>query len=313
MEFMNVQFSKDEIPSTPMVSIGMPVYNGGRFIRKALDSILEQTYPYFEIIISDNASTDDTGAICQEYAARDQRIRYVRQDSNIGAWNNFRYVLDAAKYDRFIWAAADDWWAEDRLDKLVSALDEQDAIVVGSIRRYANGQLYAEYTPKAFARGEWFKFLMQEESKCEKTYYIYGLMWKRCACGAFRIDKGTSGYWGDAIYAYTMLWDGNLKSVEGAHLHVNAHAYSTGTIEARSYRYSWRRLFFAVHPWNYYARCWMNTPYPSRLALGIAIPIKHIVAQLHLWSRAFRRIILRRPYVYGAVENGSRIAREAGL
>ncbi|WNC86000.1 glycosyltransferase family 2 protein [Thermosynechococcus sp. QKsg1] len=89
------------------LSIGMPVYNGAKFIREALDSLLAQTFTDFELIISDNASTDETEAICREYAAKDKRIRYVRQAQNLGAAANFKYVLDEARGEYFMWAAAD--------------------------------------------------------------------------------------------------------------------------------------------------------------------------------------------------------------
>lgn len=100
------------VPPKPQVSIGMPVYNGAAYIREALDSLLAQTFKDFELIISDNASTDDTQAICEEYARRDPRIRYVRQGENKGVLANFQFVLDQAKGDYFMWAAADDRWNE---------------------------------------------------------------------------------------------------------------------------------------------------------------------------------------------------------
>ena len=95
---------------TPQVSIGMPVYNGEQFIREALDSLLAQTFTDFELIISDNASTDGTEAICREYATRDARIRYVRWAENRGGIANFMHVLDKAVGEYFMWAAHDDRW-----------------------------------------------------------------------------------------------------------------------------------------------------------------------------------------------------------
>jgi glycosyltransferase involved in cell wall biosynthesis len=92
----------------PRVTIGLPVYNGARYLADAIDSLLLQSFSDFELIISDNASTDETGAICQAYAARDARIRYVRQPENIGAIGNFAYVLDQAVGDFFMWATHDD-------------------------------------------------------------------------------------------------------------------------------------------------------------------------------------------------------------
>lgn len=104
---------------TPKVSIGMPVYNGELFIREALDSLLAQTFTDFELVISDNASTDGTEAICREYNRKDDRIRYVRQTENRGAVANFRYVLDEAVGEYFMWAAADDMWSPNWLEVLM--------------------------------------------------------------------------------------------------------------------------------------------------------------------------------------------------
>ena len=76
-----------------LVSIGLPVYNGEKFLKKRIDSILNQTYENFELIISDNASTDNTRKICESYTKQDSRIRYVCQQKNIGAIENFKFLL----------------------------------------------------------------------------------------------------------------------------------------------------------------------------------------------------------------------------
>src|SRR6266516_2285733 len=92
----------------PMVTIGMPVYNGDKFIREAVLSWLQQNFADFELIISDNASTDLTELICRDLSAKDTRIRYIRQSRNLGLCANFAFVLNAAAGDYFIWAAYDD-------------------------------------------------------------------------------------------------------------------------------------------------------------------------------------------------------------
>lgn len=96
----------------PKVSIGMPVYNGEHLLRQALDSLLGQTFTEFELIISDNASTDKTQIICEEYVVKDDRIRYVRQDRNQGAAENFQIVFNLSRGKYFMWAAHDDTWDE---------------------------------------------------------------------------------------------------------------------------------------------------------------------------------------------------------
>mgnify|MGYP000468081330 CR=1 FL=1 len=96
------------ISISPKVSIGMPVYNGEKYLRESLSSLLTQSFFDFELIISDNASTDNTSDICLEFSAKDHRIKYFRQTENIGAWRNFKYVLDEAQAEYFMWSAADD-------------------------------------------------------------------------------------------------------------------------------------------------------------------------------------------------------------
>lgn len=108
----------------PTVSIGMFVYNGDSCIRDAIESILNQTFRDFEFIISDNCSTDKTEEICREYANKDQRIRYVRQQKNIGATANCLFVLDEAVGEYFIWAAHDDIKSENFLEVNLKFLQE---------------------------------------------------------------------------------------------------------------------------------------------------------------------------------------------
>lgn len=117
---------KSMIPPSPEITIGMPVYNGEKYIREALDSLLGQTFRNFELIISDNASTDGTQAICQSYLNRDSRIRYVRQSENLGALNNFCFVLKEAQAQYFMWAACDDTWSTEWVDRLLKKVQGKE-------------------------------------------------------------------------------------------------------------------------------------------------------------------------------------------
>lgn len=116
------------------VSIGMPVFNGAKYIREALDSLLIQTFYDFELVISDNASTDDTQAICEMYALKDPRIRYLRASSNRGASQNFKLVLDQAKGEYFMWAAADDRWDHNWVENLYAHVKNTSQIAcIGTV------------------------------------------------------------------------------------------------------------------------------------------------------------------------------------
>ncbi len=114
----------------PRVSVGMPVYNADDFVREAIESHLAQHFGDFELIISDNASTDTTGDICRELAARDPRIRYVRAAQNHGAAWNFNHVLSLARGDYFKWSAADDVCAPGLLCACTAALDADPGAVL---------------------------------------------------------------------------------------------------------------------------------------------------------------------------------------
>lgn len=105
------------------VSIGLPVFNGNRFIKRALDSLLKQDYGKFELIISDNASTDTTLSICKEYAAGDKRISVYEQKQNIGSFANFNTVLRLARGEYFMWAADDDYWHPEFISSMVNELE----------------------------------------------------------------------------------------------------------------------------------------------------------------------------------------------
>lgn len=94
--------------SAPEISIGLPVYNGERYLALAVESVLNQKFTDFELIISDNASTDSTWSICCEYAARDDRIRLHRNPQNVGASKNFWLVYRDATSKYFMWMAHDD-------------------------------------------------------------------------------------------------------------------------------------------------------------------------------------------------------------
>jgi glycosyltransferase involved in cell wall biosynthesis len=103
----------------PLVTIGLPVYNGAEFIEQALASITQQTHGNWRLLVSDNASTDGTWDILERCASRDDRILLHRQETNIGATLNYRYLLDRAETEYFMWHAYDDWIAPNYLEELV--------------------------------------------------------------------------------------------------------------------------------------------------------------------------------------------------
>lgn len=114
----------------PLVSIGMPVYNEARWISQALEALLAQTFTGFELIISDNASTDETWEILQNYAARDARIILYRQLENIGAAENFEFVLQQTRGEYFMWAGGHDLWSANLLEVMIAEMENNLRIVL---------------------------------------------------------------------------------------------------------------------------------------------------------------------------------------
>jgi glycosyltransferase involved in cell wall biosynthesis len=118
------------VSTNPYVSIGLPVFNGEDFLEEAIDSILIQTFTNFELILCDNASTDSTPQICKEYAKKDSRIRYYRNQYNVGAPRNYNRTVKLSRGKYFKWAAADDLHAPEYLQKCVEILDNNPSIVL---------------------------------------------------------------------------------------------------------------------------------------------------------------------------------------
>lgn len=116
--------------SSPLISIGLPVYNGEKYIQEAVNSILSQSYENFELIISDNASSDNTENICREFCQKDERIRYSRHGYNIGAVPNFNSVLNLSRGKYFKWAAHDDVICPDYLARCVQILERRKEVVL---------------------------------------------------------------------------------------------------------------------------------------------------------------------------------------
>ncbi|HEX3966291.1 MAG TPA: glycosyltransferase family 2 protein [Trebonia sp.] len=116
--------------ATPRLSIGLPVRNGEPFVSQAIEALLGQSYTDFELIITDNASTDSTEEICRGYARDDERIRYYRHPANIGIGPNQNFSVHEARGELFKWASADDLYARTLIESCVAALDEYPDVVL---------------------------------------------------------------------------------------------------------------------------------------------------------------------------------------
>lgn len=164
----------------PPVSVGIPVFNGQRYVAKAIESVLAQTLSDFELIICDNASTDATEAICHDHAARDNRIRYHRNASNIGAAGNFcrAFALSTGRY--FRWLSADDYMAPTALERCFTVLEsDRNAVLACGKAAFVDGDGRVLGPYEAVQHLEYaspvdrFLAVMQQDPHC---HAVYGLI-----------------------------------------------------------------------------------------------------------------------------------------
>jgi glycosyltransferase involved in cell wall biosynthesis len=163
----------------PLVTIGMPTYNGARYLAQSLDSLLSQDYPNWDLVISDNCSTDGTEDIARAYAQRSDRIRYIRQGANLGYSANFNHALGLAGGTYFMWAADHDLWEPGLVSRCVAALEADPAAVLAypqSLLIDENGTVIEETDdqidlgqPSALDR---YKRLIWQLNNCNMIYGV---------------------------------------------------------------------------------------------------------------------------------------------
>jgi len=161
--------------SKPKVTIGLPVYNGENYLAPAIESVLKQTYGDFELFISDNASTDSTRDICLDFAARDPRVVYHRQDRNIGAALNHNFCGRRATGKYFKFAAHDDLLEPEYLARCVAPLEEHpDAVLCQSRTRIVGdeGEGIAVHYPglESSSAAERFGVVILKPHWCVEVY-----------------------------------------------------------------------------------------------------------------------------------------------
>lgn len=249
----------------PQVSVGMPIYNNPRHLEQAIDSLLAQTFTDFELLISDNASTNPRiREICEGYAARDPRVQYFRQPSNIGMFENFDYVFTHTRAPFFMWASDDDVWEPPFMARGMAALaadpkksawfcqfdyvDEKDKV----LETY---QPIGDFVARQSKRETLMKFLMH------KTHEIgvlpYALFRRESVVEPSRVmyeNRDVEGADHLFVYAYLCRYDFAVDPDTLFHKrqHIRAPVYSK--------QRQWRRL---KRNFAGYSRAAAGTPYAA--------------------------------------------------
>lgn len=221
---MNSSTPTDARRPTPLVSVGLPVQNGEAYLSQALDSLIGQDLEDFELIISDNASTDRTRVIASQYANRDARIRYVRHDTQRGAAANFNYVARRARGRYFKWMAHDDVCGRRFLSRCVEVLERDPQVVLchpeavevdeeGVVTRAFPPVTYAEETrPHERARS-----YLSTTTACLEAY---GVMRRDALLRTAMIGPYTSS---DRVFLLQMALSGRFVQVPGVEFYCRTH------------------------------------------------------------------------------------------
>lgn len=278
-------FSVDAIA----VSIGLPVYNGEEFLEEAIVSLLNQTFRDFELIVSDNASTDATPDIIQKYLENDHRIRYIRQENNIGPGNNYMYVLTQAKARFFMWASHDDIWDHNWLATLIENIGPEDIGVRGGLLLMKDGHIVAEKILPNFQRGDFVRCFFGNENNY-RSHYAYSLFYREKLLET-GLDTVYLDYYPDALFVYSLLEQGGLRSIPETGMRYRIHAGNLGNEYSGKWK-GWRKIIYRIHPLRYYLYYLRYTKDPVTRSIIVAlIPFKHMYAQTSFWIRGFMEIV----------------------
>ena len=243
-----------------LVSIGIPVYNGQNYIRESINSVLSQTFDDFELIISDNASTDDTKEICMEFAGRDSRVRYHRNDENLGYAKNFNKVFELSSGTYFKWIPHDDIIHPTFLEKCIRVMDEfPDVIGVFPGMAYIDERgKVIQYCSKDYSimgedhAGRLRELMNLEIDGTEIFWSIYSLL-RRDVLGKTSLH-GTYVA-SDRVLLLELVLQGKIKHIDDMLLFIRKHPESSMKIcRLPKERYKWAnsgRTPLLVFPsWN---------------------------------------------------------------
>lgn len=273
----------------PAVSIGMPVYNGEKYIIEAVDSLLAQTFTDFELIISDNCSTDGTSDICKEYTSIDSRVRYVRQDKNIGASANFMFVFQEASGEFFMWAAHDDLWDKSWLEVLVANISSSDIGIRGlPVTIDEHNNILRTTAVSSFMKSEVIKAFLDEE-KNSKAFYWYSLFNKSLLAKVNFKLLNDKVYGADSALILHLIQYGSLRTIVSTNQYYREHSDSVSGILTKSW-FNFDKLAYHFFPFTYYAYNYKVVSNKYKLLLVLSMPIKYFNSQFLLFMKLFKKI-----------------------
>lgn len=263
---------------SPIITIGMPVFNGEKYIANAIETLLEQTESRFKLIISDNASTDSTFSICQKYASADARIQLIKNEINKGPLYNFLNVLMLADTQYFMWAAHDDYWCADWIEKLVGLHDENTSITFGSVKNITlEKTLIRTYSPPSFrsdSKGSNISYYLEEDTK-GKANLIYGVYKTNIIQKIAKRILGELKYADDMLFIYQFLQFGDIKTDHSTFLFKRVTYYPMPEL---TLIFIIKRLLLFDRLQSYFCYVRRSRGHLLKLLIFVLLPVKYLAS-----------------------------------
>lgn len=278
----------------PLVSIGLPVYNGEKYIQQALDSLINQSYTNIEIIVSDNASNDKTNEILKKYQSQDDRIKLFTQKTNIGPAPNYKFVLERSSGDFFMWAAHDDTWDKNWVDVLLKEIRDDDFGVRGSIQFMCESRIEMRYLRDYKKNSQLAMFLGNENNyRCHYTYSLF----RRKDLLACDFSALTLDYSPDNLFIFSLLRFGNFRSTKKTSMTFRIHQDNLGLQYSKQWK-GVKKILYRIHPARYYKYHLLYIDNILTKAFFIAlVPPKHLYAQMSYWFRGAKELVTGKRYI----------------
>ena len=193
---LDCESGRHSLPQVPLVSIGLPTFNGAKSLARAINSALNQDYQNIELVISDNASSDDTEAVCRDAANRDKRIKYLCQETNVGPIANFRDVLSRSTGQFFMWLADDDWLDSSYVGRCAEFLSEHAdySLVCGKAKYFRDGKPESDGTFSNILHENGRARILDYYAKVWDNGELYGMM-RRAQISDLKLKNTMGGDW----------------------------------------------------------------------------------------------------------------------
>jgi glycosyltransferase involved in cell wall biosynthesis len=251
------------------ISIGMPIYNGEKFLERKLKSIISQTYSNFELIISDNGSSDETSNICLNYQKKDKRIKYFRHEKNQGITWNFNFVLEKSKEEFFIFSSVDDVISNNFLEKNLKVLQTNPkvSVSISKIETYNSTDMLDKSSKNltktlkqkirptnTISINGTYENKVREYLKKSTCQVIYGLF-RKSSIKEIKFESFIGNDW--AVFL-DVLKTGDLYVIDEVMMH-EYESGATGNGIINSQKYYNPKLLEKIFPWLPFTKwCWNN-------------------------------------------------------